>query len=442
MGSPPEQVIRIALLGCGNVGAALAELLSDPARSAEITQRAGIRLEIAGIAVNDIDRVRSAADWFPHHLITDDAAALIERDDVALVVELMGGIEPASSLIQRSLSLGKPVVSANKALLAEQGGALSALAATNGVDLNFEAAVAGAIPIIRTLRESLAGEPITRIMGIVNGTTNFILTKMADEGGDYEEVLAEAMALGLAERDPTADVEGFDAAAKAAILSGLAFGCDVPLDRVYREGISNVRSVDVAFARQFGYAIKLLAVAEQVGGGEISVRVHPAMVPLSHPLAQVHGSFNAVFIEGLVAGSLMLYGRGAGGEPTASAVLGDVIDAARNSVAGVAFPAPERGLPRHVIDIDSLRSAFYISIDVFDRPGVLAAVANVFGDHNISIRSMEQIGLDHEARLIFLTHEATERDLAGTIKALGQLDVVDSVGGVLRVISSNDSTGV
>jgi homoserine dehydrogenase len=435
--NPSDKVVRVAILGCGNVGAALVELLSDTARSEQIARRAGIRLEIAGIAVNDLTKERSPAPWFPRDLLTNDAKELVARSDVDIVVELMGGIEPAARLIEMALEEGKPVVSANKALLAEQGTALSELAAANGVDLSFEASVAAAIPIIRTLRESLAGEPITRVLGIVNGTTNFILSKMADEGGDYADVLAEAMELGLAERDPTADVEGFDAAAKAAILAGLAFGCDVPLERVYREGITKIRSVDVAFAKQFGFVIKLLAIAELVGADEISVRVHPAMVPLSHPLAQVGGSFNAVFVEGMAAGSLMLYGQGAGGMPTASAVLGDVIDAARNLVASTASPAPVRALPRRAIDMDRLRSAFYISIDVFDRPGVLAAVATAFGDHHISIRSMEQVGLGDEARLIFLTHEATESDLADTIRALDQLEVVDSVGGVMRVVSDD-----
>jgi homoserine dehydrogenase len=426
-------------LGCGNVGAALVELLCDPARADEIARRSGLRLELVAVAVSDLGKSRGTAPWFPSALVSDDASALVERGDVDVVVELIGGIEPAGSLVESALRAGKPVVSANKALLAERGASLSALAGAEGVDLSFEAAVAGAIPIVRTLRESLAGEPIERILGIVNGTTNFILTKMAEEGGDFAEVLDEARALGLAERDPSADVEGFDAAAKAAILAGLAFGCEVPLEAVYREGITAVRSVDVAFARQFGYAIKPLAIAEKVGEDEISVRVHPAMVPLGHPLAKVGGSYNAVFVEGQAAGSLMLYGSGAGGMPTASAVLGDLIEVARHLGSGTAAPAPVRAMERRVIGIEGLRSAFYLSIDVFDRPGVLAAVATVFGDHHVSIRSMEQIGLGDEARLIFVTHEATEGDLAATIAALDELDVVESVGGFLRVIADDDA---
>ncbi len=435
------RTVRVAVLGCGNVGTALVEALSDPERAAELAARSGVVFEIVGIAVTDRDRVRSEKPWFPSELLTDDAESLVTRDDVDLVVELIGGLEPARSLIEAALTRGRPVVSANKALLAEKGVELSDMAMTHGVDLNFEAAVAGAIPVVRTLRESLAGERITRVMGIVNGTTNFILTKMADEGGDYSAVLAEAQGLGLAERDPTADVEGFDAASKAAILAGLAFGCEVPLEKVHREGISSVRGVDVAFATHLGFSIKLLAIAEGVGPGEISVRVHPAMVPLRHPLAQVGGAFNAVFIEGEEVGSLMLYGQGAGGVPTASAVLGDVIDAARHLVSGVAAPAPVRTLERVVVPLDDLRSAFYLSIDVFDRPGVLAVVAQVFGDHRISIRLMEQVGLGDEARLIFVTHEATERDMAATIDALAELEVVEAVGGVLRVVSSSEGAG-
>ena len=434
-------VVRVAVLGCGNVGAALVEILTDPSGAAELVARAGLEIQIAGIAVSDLGRQRSVKPWFPVELLTDDPAALIERDDVDIVVELLGGIEPAGSLIKRSLERGLPVVSANKALLAERGLALSELAAQNGVDLNFEAAVGGVVPVIRTLRESLAGEQITRIMGIVNGTTNFILSKMADEGGDYDAVLAEAQALGLAERDPSADVEGEDAAAKAAILASLAFGCSVPLSSVHREGITNIRSIDVAYARHMGYSIKLLAIAELVGPEQISARVHPAMIPVNHPLASVGGAYNAVFIEGATSGSMMLYGQGAGGAPTAAAVLGDVIDAARHVLAHTMAPAPAARLEREAVSMDELRSAYYLSIDVLDEPGVLAEVATAFGEHRVSIRSMEQVGLGEEARLIFVTHEATERDMAGTIAALETLDAVDAVGGMLRVIVSDEQRG-
>jgi len=434
--------LRVAVLGCGNVGTALVELLADPDRHDELRTRAGVDLEVVGIAVKDTSRHRSEQPFFPHHLITGDARSLVERDDIDIVVELIGGIEPAGSLIEAALRRGRPVISANKALLAQSGAELAHIALAHGVDLLYEAAVAGAIPVIRPLRESLAGERVLRVMGIVNGTTNFILTAMAAEGVDYEDALDEAQSLGMAERDPTADVEGYDAAAKAAILGALAFGCDVVSSDVPFEGISAVRAADVAFAQRLGYAIKLLAVAELVEGGpEISVRVYPAMVRNSHPLATVNGSFNAVFIEGEHCGELMLYGRGAGGQATASAVLGDVIDAARHLRSGFAAPAPSRGLPVKFRPTDELRSAYYLSIDVADRPGVLAAVAAVFGDHQVSIRSMEQTGLGDEARLIFLTHVAREGDVIGCIADLRRLPVVDEVGGVLRIVDGDDDPG-
>jgi homoserine dehydrogenase len=426
--------VRVAVLGLGNVGGALVDLITG--RSDEILARTGVRLELAGVAVADARRQRSRP--LPAGLITDDAKGLVAQEDVDVVVELIGGLDPSRALVEAALRAGRPVVTANKALLATAGAELADLAAANGVDLLYEAAVAGAVPVIRTLRESLAGEPIVRVMGIVNGTTNFILTRMAEDGSDYADALAEAQRLGLAERDPTADVEGEDAAAKAAILAGLAFGSDVVGADVHREGITGVRAVDVAFADRLGYVIKLLAVAELVEGGpDLSVRVHPAMVPRSHPLASVRGAFNAVFIEGEACGELMLYGRGAGGLPTARAVLGDLVDAARNLRAGAPAPAPRRESVR-LRPLAELRSAYYLSLDVIDRPGVLAAVATVFGDHGVSIRAMEQVGLGEEARLIFLTHVAREGDVADTIEGLHRLDAVDRVGGVLRVIGPEE----
>jgi homoserine dehydrogenase len=426
--------VRVGLLGCGNVGSALAELLV--ARQDDIAARTGIRLELVGIAVADVDRPRPPT--IPVELFGSDGAALAVRPDVDIVVELIGVLHPAHELIESALRAGKPVVSANKAVLAVSGAELADIAAAQGVDLLYEAAVAGAIPVIRPLRESLAGERILRVMGIVNGTTNFILTRMEEDGIDFDEALAEAQHLGMAERDPTADVEGHDAAAKAAILAALAFGSDVVDADVHREGISGIRAVDVAYANRLGYSVKLLAVAELVDGGpELSVRVHPAMVPKAHPLASVRGAFNAVFVEGAVSGELMLYGRGAGGGPTASAVLGDLIDAARNLRAGAHGPAPKR-TSITVRPQRELMSAFYLSMDVADRPGVLAAVAKVFGDHQVSIRAMEQVGLADEARLIFLTHLAREGDLLATIDELRLLNAVDRVGGVLRVIGGGD----
>ena len=429
----PAPTVRVGLLGCGNVGSALAEILLT--RAEEVAERTGIRLELVGIVVADPTKQRDPA--IDTSLIGTDAAALVARDDVDVVVELIGGLHPAHELVEAALRNGKPVVTGNKALLAVAGAQLAEVAAAAGVDLLYEAAVAGAIPVIRPLRESLAGEQIVRVIGIVNGTTNYILTRMEEQGDSYDDVLREAQELGLAERDPTADVDGHDAAAKAAILAALAFGSDVVDADVHREGISSVSAADVAYAAQLGYSIKLLAIAELVDGGpEVSVRVHPAMVPRTHPLASVRGAFNAVFVEGAVSGELMFYGRGAGGGPTATAMLGDLVDASRNLLAGAPAPAPKR-TSISVRAQDDLCSAFYLSMDVADRPGVLAAVATIFGDHNVSIRAMEQVGLAEEARLIFLTHVAREGDLLATIDKLRQHQAVDRVSGVLRVIGEH-----
>ncbi len=437
------KTVRVGVLGYGTVGSALVALLLDDADAIEA--RSGVRFEVAKVAVRDPSRRRAG---LPPRLITGDPKELVTDPSVDVVVELIGGLEPAGGLVEAALSAGKPVVTANKELLASQGSALAKAADAAGVDLLYEAAVAGAIPLIRPLRESLAGEGIRRVMGIVNGTTNFILTMMADGGMSYTQALAEAQRLGFAERDPSADVDGHDAAAKAAILASLAFRCDVVADDVPREGIASVHPVDVAFARRLGYVVKLLAVAERVENAsgddgaerdepEISVRVHPAMLPSSHPLAAVRGAFNAVFLEGDNAGELMLYGRGAGGPPTASAVLGDLIDASHRLRQGSHAPLVRRVRPR-IRPADELRCAWYLNIDVLDRPGVLAAVATVFGDHGVSIRSMEQVGLDDEARLIFLTHVARQGDVRRTLEGLRRLDVVGHVGGVLRVVGDEE----
>jgi homoserine dehydrogenase len=430
----PDRVVRIGVLGCGNVGSALVGILQD--RAEALAVQSGARLEIAGIAVNDLTLAR--AEHVPVDLLTADSAGLVSDPAVDMVVELMGGLVPAGELVRKALETGKPVVTANKALLASpEGVALRTLAKHEGVDLLYEAAVAGAIPLVRALRESLTGERIHRVMGIVNGTTNFILTKMSEQGADYSDVLAEAQALGLAERDPTADVEGYDAAAKAAILAGVAFGYDVAGADVMREGITAVRAVDVEFAERLGYSVKLLAIVERVGEDALSVRVHPALVPKSHPLAGVRDAFNAVFIEGEAAGELMLYGQGAGGLPTASAVVGDVIDAVRNLSAGTTAPTPERR-PARLLPEPELRSECYISLDVTDRPGVLAEVTKVFGDHDVSIRSMEQEGYAGEARLCFLTHLAREGDVRDTLAGLAGLDSVERIGGVMRIVGDTE----
>jgi homoserine dehydrogenase len=345
----------------------------------------------------------------------------------------MGGIEPARSLITEAIKRGKPVVTANKELLANVGKELYEAAEGAGVDLLFEASVAGGIPLIRPLRESLAGDRIRRVMGIVNGTTNFILTRMSERGSSFHDALAEAQTLGFAERDPTADVEGFDAAAKAAIIATIAFGARVVAGDVYREGIAELTDHDIASAHELGYVVKLLAIAEELDD-DVAVRVHPAMVPVTHPLASVRDSFNAVFIEADAVGELMLYGRGAGGNPTASAVLGDLIDAAKNLSSGARGATIGALSRRRARAIDEVESQFYLQMEVADRPGVLASIAAAFGERSVSIKSMQQRGIGADARLIFITHRAREADLRATVHDLRDVDAVHRVGSVLRVM--------
>ena len=435
-----ERVVKVGVLGCGNVGAALVQLVAD--RSDEIAARTGVRLQVARVAVRSLTRKRPI--HLADELLTRDASEVVSDPSIDVVVEVIGGIEPARELILAALAAGKPVVTANKELLANHGAELYQAAAAAEVDLLFEAAVAGGIPILRPLRESLVGEDIRRIMGIVNGTTNFILTKMSEEGTGYAEALAEAQQLGYAERDPTADVEGFDAGAKAAILATIAFGAKVVAGDVYHEGISNISATDIAFAQRLGYVVKLLAIAELVpvpgGPDEVAVRVHPAMVPASHPLAGVRDSFNAVFVEGTAVGDLMFYGRGAGGDPTGSAVLGDLVDAAVNLEKKT--HASVIALTRRPIrPIDELQSSYYVNLDVVDRPGVLRAVAEVFERHGVSIRSLEQEGVGESARLIFITHTAREADVQATLSDLGGLDVIHSITSVLRVVGDDAEAG-
>ena len=433
----------IGILGCGTVGSALCQLVAEHGDT--IAARSGVRLEIVRVAVHNTARDRPVT--FADGVLTHDADGLVTDPDVDVVVEVMGGMEPARRLIHRALEAGKPVVTANKEVLANAGAELLEAAAKSGVDLLYEAAVAGAIPLIRPLRESLAGDRIQRIMGIVNGTTNFILTRMTESGQSFSEALADAQSLGYAERDPTADVDGWDAAAKAAIIASVAFGVHVVAGDVYREGISGVTGEDIAMAARLGYVVKLLAVVEAVGNGgasgeqvpgspgpaEVAVRVHPAMVPVDHPLAAVRDSYNAVFVEGAAAGELMFYGRGAGGRPTASAVLGDLVDAALNLRQGTA--AGPAGLAQaRIRPIDELNSQYYLTIDVVDRPGVLEKVAGATARHGVSILKMEQLGMGDEARLVLVTHTAAERDMQATIAELRHLDVVDRVGTLLRVV--------
>ena len=423
--------VRLGVIGAGFVGRAFLEMVADPSRQIALVDAANATLEVDGVAVRDTSRVRDGLD---PNLLVDDPLALASREDVDVLVEVAGGVEPTREWIEAALRRGASVVTANKALMAQCGTELAALADAGGADLLYEAAVAGGIPIIRALRTSLAGEKINRVLGIVNGTTNFILSQMTSEGRDYADALAEAQALGYAEADPTADVEAHDAAAKVQILSSLAIGTSLVGESISREGISRVRAVDVDFARRAGYVIKLIGVVERVGEHGLSRRTHPALIPVEHPIAAVHGAMNAVFVEGDKSGPLMWLGQGAGGEPTATAVLGDVLHAARNRVAGrhdVPFTVDDRLVS---VDPGELASVFYISLDVRDEPGVLAQVAGVFGAHRVSIQSMEQSGFGHEARLSFLTHEVLTRDVTATLEELDRLTSVDSIGACIRVI--------
>jgi homoserine dehydrogenase len=424
-----EDVVRVGLLGCGHVGSALVRLITENGDSIE--GRTGVRLQVEKVAVRNLSRERDVA--LPASAFTNDANAVVADPDVDVVVEVIGGIEPARELIVQALSSGKPVITANKELLANFGKELFETAENAGVDLLFEASVAGGVPLMRPLRESLAGDRIHRVMGIVNGTTNYILTKMSEDGASFTDALAEAQSLGFAERDPTADVEGFDAAAKAAIIATIAFGARVVAGDVYREGISELTDADMESARELGYVVKLLAVAEEDAHG-VAVRVHPTMIPSHHPLASVRESFNAVFVEAEAVGELMFYGRGAGGAPTASAVLGDLIDASKNLVSGGRGATVGALARKSVRPIDEVESQFYVQVEVADQPGVLAEIATQFGEHDVSIKSMQQIGIGADARIIFITHRAREADLRRTVHALRDVKSVHRVGSVLRVM--------
>jgi len=418
--------LTVVLLGGGTVGASVARLLVDNAR--DIQERVGAPVTLTAVAVRDMARARPGV---PAELLTDDAAAAA-TSGADLVVELIGGIEPARSLILAAMAAGSSVVTANKALLAEDGATLYEAAARHGVDLYFEAAVAGAIPLLRPLRESLAGDTVTKVMGIVNGSTNYMLTRMDEEGVEYDDVFAEATALGYLEADPSLDIDGHDAAAKAAILAELAFHTRVTLDDVHCEGISTVTANDVRAAQQMGFVIKLLAVAERTPGGVI-VRVHPTMLPRDHPLASVRGSFNAVFVEAQSAGEVMFYGRGAGGDPTASAVLGDLVTAARNRVTGGRGPGESTYSKLPVLPIGNAVTRYYVNLSVADKPGVLASVANAFSDNGVSIQVVRQDGHGDEASLVVRTHRATDAALQQTVERLSELDTVRKVLGVMRV---------
>lgn len=423
--------IGVALLGCGTVGSEVATILRRD--HSDLSARSGASLELVRVGVRDLSRSRAGIE---KNLLTTDLQSIVKDPSISIVIEVMGGIEPARTLILEALSQKKSVVTANKALLAKHGAEIFAAAKEHGVDLYYEAAVGGAIPIVRPLRESIVGDSVTRVMGIVNGTTNYILTKMDEEGADYSEVLAEAQRLGYAEADPTADVEGHDAAAKIAILASLAFHTQVTIDDVWAEGISKLSKRDIEIARAIDHVIKLLAIAEVTKEGRVSARVHPTLIPRNHPLASVRNAFNAVFVEAKSAGELMFYGRGAGGAPTASAILGDLVAIARHiSYGGVGSRESDYAdLP--IATIDAVRTRYLIRLDVADRPGVLAAVAQTFATHGVSIQTVRQSGRGDDAELVIMTHSASDKDLASTVADLAAQEIVKNVESVLRVEGS------
>jgi len=426
------KTLKVGMLGCGVVGSQIARLLVE--NKSDLTSRAGANLELVKVAVKDIKTKR---EGIPSNLLTDDAKSIVNDQEIDLIIEVIGGINPAKELILTAIKNGKSVVTANKALLAQSGAELYAAADNANVDLYYEAAVAGAIPILRPLRESLVGDQVLRIMGIVNGTTNYILTKMDESGTAFEDALKQAQALGFAEADPTADVEAIDAASKAAILAGLAFHSRVSDSDVYREGITKITATDVKVAKAMDMVIKLLAIAELTPSGEISVRVHPALISRTHPLASVRESFNAVFVEAKSAGQLMFYGKGAGGEPTASAILGDLVAVARHKVSGGIGPKESDYADLKIAKIGQTKTRYLIRLNVADKPGVLESVAHVFASHGVSIQTVRQTGAGDKAELIVMTHSSTESALSETVKDLSKLAAVNDVASVLRVEGVN-----
>jgi len=425
------KTLKVGMLGCGVVGSNVARLLQED--SGDFAARSGATLSLAKVAVKNATTKRENV---PQSIITTDAHSIVNDPSIDIVIEVMGGIEPARELILTAIKNGKSIITANKALLALHGAELFEAADKNGVDLYYEAAVGGAIPILRPMRESIVGDHVHRVMGIVNGTTNYILTKMDEEGSAFADVLKEAQSLGFAEADPTADIEGHDAAAKAAILAGLAFHTRVTSNDVYCEGISKISARDVAVAREMDHVIKLLAIAELTSDNQVSVRVHPTLISRQHPLASVRNAFNAVFVEAESAGELMFYGRGAGGAPTASAVLGDLIAIARNKTRGGEGHGESDYAELSIASIDKVKSRYLIRLDVADKPGVLATVAQLFASHNVSIETVRQSGRGDSAELIVATHSAPESSLHKTVDALAKSDVVKSVESVLRIESS------
>ena len=428
-----DAIVGIGLLGAGVVGGSLVDRLV--AERDLIRLKTGLDLEVRRVAVRNLDRDRGfdIAD----DVLTSDPYEVVHDDGVHLVVEVMGGIEPSGDLVLAALEAGKPVVSANKSLIAARGPELIAAAEKSKVPFLFEAAVGGGIPIIRPLSETLAGEQIERVLGIINGTTNYILTQMADSGQTFEDALADAQRLGYAEADPIADVSGADAAAKAGILASLAFGTWVGMDSVFYEGIASVSTVDLDYAVDLGFVVKPIAIAERIDEG-VSVRVHPAMLPAEHPLANIRGATNAIFIEGPSVGELLFSGPGAGGAPTATAVLGDVIDAARQILASAQVAPRIQFSPGELVDFDDIATKWYLRLDVADEPGVLAQIADAFGKVEVSIKSVWQEGEGDSATLLIVTHRATERRHRAALESLNGLAAVRNIGAVLRVVSDGD----
>ena len=426
------KTLKVGMLGCGVVGSQIARLLVE--NKSDLTSRAGANLELVKVAVKNINTKR---EGISSSLLTDDAKSVVNDPEIDLIIEVIGGISPAKELILTAIKNGKSVVTANKALLAQAGAELYTAADNANVDLYYEAAVAGAIPILRPLRESLVGDQVHRIMGIVNGTTNYILTKMDESGTAFDDALKQAQQLGFAEADPTADVEAIDAASKAAILAGLAFHSRVSDSDVYREGITKITANDVKVAKAMDMVIKLLAIAELTPEGEISVRVHPALISRNHPLASVRESFNAVFVEAKSAGQLMFYGKGAGGEPTASAILGDLVAVARHKVSGGIGPKESDYADLKIAKIGQTKTRYLIRLNVADKPGVLESVAHVFASHGVSIQTVRQTGAGDKAELIVMTHSSTESALSETVKDLSKLPAVTDVASVLRVEGVN-----
>lgn len=426
--------IRIALLGLGNVGQGVWKILNT--NKNEIMMKCGYDIEVAKILVRDTGKARCVK--VPEGIITTDAEEIFKDDTIKIVVELMGGNEPAREYMLRAMRAKKHVVTANKLVLATQGEELFRTAEEEKVLFYYEASVGGGIPIIREINESLTANKIEKLVGIINGTTNYILSKMAQEGMDFDEALREAQEKGFAEADPTSDIEGFDAVYKLAIMASLSFGTKVDFSSIYREGISNIKAVDIAYADKLGYTIKLLAVGSETDSG-LELRVHPAMVPKDHPIANVNDSFNAIFIKGNAVGDLMLYGRGAGDLPTGSAVVGDIISILRNNVDMSALSKLKNSKPpKKIRKASEISSSYYVRLNVKDKPGVLGGIASIFGKHNVSIYAVNQdIKSDENVSLVFITHDALEGDICSAIEEIRKLNKINRLENIIRIENFN-----